>query len=131
MDGRVSTSRFSRSEILTKENIIGGAHRLYSMVPIFEKKNYFTKSVRRKFALLQKLNSTKPYYACSLDLPFYIHQSHLPVHHCTDSPSGAAYSNVQVTWMKITKLLDSSLHPTCMPVAHSEDGGSLLSCFCL
>ena len=33
--------KISRSKILAKENIIGGAHRLYPMVPIFEKEKLF------------------------------------------------------------------------------------------
>ena len=45
---------------------------------------------------------------------------HLPVHHCTDPPSGAAYSNVQVALMKSDGLGSRACIPTCLPVAHEK-----------
>jgi hypothetical protein len=48
---------------------------------------------------------------------------HLPVCCCTD-PFGAAYS-----WVE-EHLVGSRVYiPTCLPVAHDEDGGSLSLCF--
>jgi hypothetical protein len=39
---------------------------------------------------------------------------------------GVAYSNVQVTQMR-SDLIESHVYiPTCLPVAHDEEGGSLL-----
>jgi hypothetical protein len=53
---------------------------------------------------------------------------HLPVRCCTD-PSRAAYLNVQVFISNKEPGVGSRAYiPTCLPVAHDEDGGSLQLC---
>ena len=42
---------------------------------------------------------------------------------------GAAYSNVQVCQMRSNGIGSRAYIPTCLPVAHDEDGGSLLYLF--
>ena len=66
-------------------------------------------------------------YSCRCSLAIYIHHSvtcqYLIV---LTSIRGAAYSNVQVIQMKSNCLGSRACIPTCLPVAHDDEEGSLL-----
>jgi hypothetical protein len=82
---------------------------------------------RIKLALCKLAQNSTSQISCSIVFSLYPpNMCHLPVHHCTDPLYGAAYSNVQVI-LRMSNWLGSRVYiPTCLPVAHEEDEGSLL-----
>ena len=56
-------------------NFSCGAHRFHPMVPIFEKKNSFTKEIGENLLYANSQNSTQPDMHIDISFAIYIHHS--------------------------------------------------------
>ena len=84
-----------------------------------------------KTSFMQMAQTPPAKYACSISLAIYIHHSVTCQYIVCTKPLllGAAYSNVQVIPMRSVWLGSRACIPTCLPVAHEDEEGSLMIYF--